>query len=257
MSTSKAVIVTGAAGGIGRAACEQLAASGWQVLAVDLDHEKLRWTDTRENVVAFTADITSEADNLSMVDQAEALFGGLDAIILNAAVPMGGTIEDIVWSDFEKVIQINVLGTALGIRSTLPALRRRGGGAILVTSSAHGLTGEVNNCAYVASKHAVVGLVKSVARDVGWEGIRVNAICPGLTRQTSMTRFLEDEQTPPEILQQLTSSIPLQRSAEPQEMAQAMEFLISPAASYITGIALPVDGGAMTGSGLLPPANGR
>lgn len=251
------VIVTGAASGIGRAASELLAKNGWRVLAVDRDGATLAWTAGIDCIEALTADITSPDDNARMIAEAEARFGGVDAVILNAAIPMGGTIEEIAWEDFQQVINVNLMGTALGVRAALPALRRRGGGAILVTASAHGLAGEINNCAYVASKHAVVGLVKSVARDVGWESIRINAICPGLTRQTSMTSFLEEEGTPAELLQQLTRGIPLQRCAEAVEIAQVMAFLISPAASYLTGVALPVDGGAITGSGLLPPANGQ
>ncbi len=252
-----AVIVTGAARGIGRAAAELLAEKGWQVLAVDRDEEALAWAGEAGGIAAFGADITREEDNLAMVAAAEAQFGGVDAVILNAAIPMAGNIESIDWAHFEKVIQVNLMGTALGIRAALPALRRRGGGALLVTASAHGLAGEVDNSAYVASKHAVVGLVKSVARDVGWEGIRINAICPGLTRQTGMTGFLESAEVPPAALQQLLRGIPLQRAAEPMEMARVMEFLVSPAASYITGVALPVDGGAISGSGLLPPASGE
>jgi len=253
----KSVVVTGAAGGMGRAVCELLAKKHWCVLAVDRDEENLKWTDRAGNIVAMVADITSAQSNQAMIAAAEERFGGLDAVILNAAVAMGGTIEDIAWEDFEKVISINLLGTALGIRAALPALRRRGGGSILVTSSTHGLTGEIDNCAYVASKHAVVGLVKSIARDVGWEGIRINAICPGLTRRTGMTRFLEAEEGSADALQQLMSGIPMQRCAEPEEIAAVMEFLISPAASFVNGIAMPVDGGAMTGSGLLPPASGK
>ncbi|MFV8816558.1 SDR family NAD(P)-dependent oxidoreductase [Haliea sp. E17] len=250
------VVVTGAAGGIGRAVCERLARSGWQVLAVDRDAGRLVWTEQVANVAAFAADITCAQANQDFIAAAEEQFGGVDAVVLNAAVPMGGTLEQIAWADFEKVIAVNLMGTALGIRSALPALRRRGGGAILVTASTHGLAGEIENAAYVASKHAVVGLVKSVARDVGWEGIRINAICPGLTRQTGMTSFLEDPAIDPAIMGELVKGIPLQRCAEPDEMAAVMEFLVSPASAYVTGIAMPVDGGAITGSGLRGPASG-
>ncbi len=252
----RTVLITGAAGGIGRAACERMAGNGWQVVAVDRDGQKLAWTADFTGVFAHTADISSAEENDAMIVEAEKRFGTLSAVILNAAIPMGGSIEEIDWKDFERVIDVNLMGTGLGIRAALPALRRNGGGAILVTASTHGLSGEVANCAYVASKHAVVGLVKSVARDVGWEGIRINAICPGLTRQTGMTSFLESGEAPPEALQGLVSGIPLQRCAEPAEIASVMEFLVSAEASYINGVALPVDGGAITGSGLLPPARG-
>ncbi|TGD75849.1 SDR family oxidoreductase [Mangrovimicrobium sediminis] len=253
---NRTALVTGAAGGIGRAACERLAHNGWQVLAVDRDTTALGWTESVAGVTGHVADITSAEANKAMIAAAEQRFGGLDAVLLNAAIPMGGSLEDVAWEDFEKVIGVNLMGTALGMRAALPALRRRGGGAILATASTHGLAGECDNAAYVASKHAVIGLVRAVARDVGCEGIRVNAICPGLTRQTGMTRFLESGDVPPEVLAGLVRGIPLQRCAEADEMAAVMEFLVSPAASYINGVALPVDGGAITGSGLLPPKSG-
>ena len=253
---NRSVVVTGAAGGIGRAACERLAGNGWNVVASDLDETLLQWTLDFKNIVAHAGDITCIESNQRMIATAESRFGGLDAVILNAGLPMAGSIEKVEWEDFERVVRVNLLGTALGVRSALPALRRRGGGAVVVTASLHGLAGEVDNCAYVATKHALVGLVRSTARDVGWEGIRINAICPGLTRQTGMTSFLESEDFPAEALQQLIAGIPLQRSAEADEVAAVMEFLISPESSYINGVALPVDGGAMTASGLRLPASG-
>ena len=107
--------------------------------------------------------------------------------------------------------------------------------------------------AYGASKHALVGLVRSLSRELGWEGIRINALCPGLT-ETGMTNMIQD--MAPAHYELLRSGVPLQRWAKPDEQAAVMEFLISPAASYITGQALAVDGGAIVGTGILPPATG-
>ncbi len=250
----KSILVTGAAGGIGRAACERLARGGWQVLAVDIDADKLSWTDGVDGVLGHVADTTLEADNAAMVARAEAEFGGLDAAILNAAVTMAGGVEAMSWERFEQVIGVNVFGTTLGLRAVLPALRRRGGGAIVATSSMFGLNGEAGNCGYAASKHAVIGLVRSVARDVGWEGIRINAVCPGTTRATGMTTGIEQQL--PELYEDLARKVPLQRWAEADEIAAVMEFLVSPASSYINGAAIPVDGGAGATAGLRPPADG-
>ncbi len=247
----RAVLVTGAAGGIGRAACERLAGNGWRVLAVDVDGAKLAWTDSTPGVLGFVADVTREQDNGAMVAEAESLFGGLDAIVLNAGVTGGGNIDQLSMEDFHRVISVNLFAVVLGIRAALPLLRRGDRPAILATSSTMGLGGDKGNWAYGASKHAVVGLVQSLSRELGCEGIRINAICPGLTRMTGMTAPMEDM---PEASQALASSVPLQRWAEADEMAAVMEFLISPAASYVNGVAMPVDGGAITGTGLLPPA---
>ena len=254
MMSQQSVVVTGAAGGIGRAVCERLSRNGWHVLAVDRDKGGLSWVTEASNVSAFAEDVTSEEQNLAMIEEAEKQFGGVDAVILNAAITTLGTIESTPWADIQKIFDVNISGVALGMRAALPALRRRGGGSIVATSSLHGIAGETEQAAYSASKHAVVGLVKSVARDVGWEGIRVNAVCPGTTRGTGMTGGLETAHL--ELYKRLERSVPLQRWAEPDEIAAVMEFLVSPAASYVNGIAMPVDGGVISGSGLLPPTAG-
>ena len=248
----KVALVTGAAGGIGRAACERLAKNGWNVLAVDRDEAGLVYAKGSEHIRAFAADVSSEADNLAMVAKAEDAFGGLDAVLFNAAVEGGGTIDQVSFEDYKRIVGINQFGPVLGIKAALPALRRRGGGAILLTASTMGLAGDASNWAYASSKHAVVGLVYSLSRELGCENVRINAICPGLTRGTGMTRDLEAGA--PEVYKALARATPLQRWAEPDEMAAVMEFLVSPAASFVHGIAMAVDGGAITGTGLVPPA---
>jgi meso-butanediol dehydrogenase/(S,S)-butanediol dehydrogenase/diacetyl reductase len=250
----KTVLVTGAAGGIGRATCERLARGSWNVLAVDLNAEKLRWAEGAAHIVPFTADVTSEDDNRKMVAAAEAEFGGLNAAIFNAGVMGGGSIDDLPFEDFQRVISINLFGAVLGIRAALPLLRRQQGSSIVVTSSTMGIAADAGNWAYSASKHALIGLVKSLSRELGWEGIRINALCPGPTQGTGMTGGIET--IAPETYELLKRNVPLQRWAHPDEMASVMEFLISPAASYVNGLAMVADGGAVTGSGLLPPKAG-
>ena len=247
--------VTGAGGGIGRALCERLAGHDWKVVAADRDAEKLKWAGGVAGVAAVEADITTEAGNALVVRTALDRFGGLDAVVLNAAIPMSGMIEETSMDAFDQVLSVNLKGPVLGIRAVLPALRARGGGAILVTSSTHGLAGDTGFWAYSASKHGLIGVVKSVARDVGWEKIRINAICPGSTRATGMSTPLEAEL--PTMFAGIAASIPLQRWGEPDEMAAVMEFLISPEASYVHGATIVVDGGALAGSGLLGPARGQ
>lgn len=255
MNEGKSVVVTGAASGMGRAACERLAKAGWRVLAVDLNAAQLAWTERAPGIASLVADVSSEEDNARIAAEADRLFGGLDAAIFNAGIVGGGSIDAMTTEAFRRVIDVNLVGPALGIRATLPLIRRRakdtGGGAIVVTASTMGLGGDSQNWAYGAAKHGLVGLVKSLSRELGWEGIRVNALCPGLTK-TGMTGMIED--SAPDHYESLSRQVPLQRWAEPDEMAAVMEFLISPAASYVNGHALTADGGAIAGTGLLLPA---
>ena len=173
------------------------------------------------------------------------LRGAADAMILN-----------IVTLKRQQPVEatVNLIGPILGIRACLPLLRKRDKPAIVVTASTMGLGGDSENWAYGAAKHGLVGLVRSLSREIAWEGIRINALCPGLTK-TGMTGMIED--VAPAQYEHLAAQVPLQRWADPDEMASVMEFLISPAASYVNGHALAADGGAIAGTGLLLPASGK
>ncbi len=254
MVDQKSVVVTGAASGMGRAVCERLARNGWQVLAVDYNADNLKWAEGAANVSTLVADISSEADNAKIAAEAERLFGGLDAAIFNAGITGGGAIDALSTDAFRRVFDVNLIGPILGIRACLPLLRRREKAAIVVTSSTMGLGGDTENWAYGAAKHGLIGLVKSLSRELGWEGIRINALCPGLTL-TGMTGNITE--VAPAQYEHLRAQVPLQRWAVPDEQAAVMEFLISPSASYVNGQAIAVDGGAIAGTGLLPPAAGK
>ena len=249
----KSVVITGAASGMGRAAAERLSRGGWQVLAVDLNADQLTWTGST-GIASLVADVSTEQDNAAIAAEADRLFGGLDAAIFNAGIVGGGSIDDMTTASLRRVMDVNLIGPILGIRACLPLLRRRENPAIVVTASTMGLGGDSENWAYGAAKHGLVGLVKSLSRELGWEGIRINAICPGLT-ETGMTNMMKEHA--PEAHQAVAAGVPLQRWAQPDEQAAVMEFLISPAASYINGHALAVDGGAIVGTGLLAPATGK
>ncbi len=251
---TNSVVITGAASGMGRAAAERLARGGWQVLAVDYNADNLAWTGGVANVTSLVADVSSEADNAHVAAEADKLFGGLNAAIFNAGIVGGGSIDEMPLESFRRVLDVNLVGPVLGIRACLPLLRRRENPAIVITASTMGLGGDSENWAYGAAKHGLVGLVKSLSRELGWEGIRINAICPGLT-ETGMTSMMKE--VAPEQHQAVASGVPLQRWAQPDEQAAVMEFLISPASSYVNGHALAVDGGALVGTGLLAPASGK
>ena len=250
---NKSVVITGAASGMGRAAAERLNKGGWQVLAVDLNADQLGWTEDT-SIASLVADVSSEEDNARIAAEADRLFGGLNAAIFNAGIVGGGSIDDMTTASLRRVMDVNLIGPILGIRACLPLLRRRENGAIVITASTMGLGGDSENWAYGAAKHGLVGLVKSLSREIAWEGIRINALCPGLTK-TGMTGMIED--VAPAQYEHLAAQVPLQRWAEPDEMASVMEFLISPAASYVNGHALAADGGAIVGTGLMLPASGK
>ena len=145
-------VVTGAASGIGRALVERLVKGGASCVAVDLDGDKLAWTDGVEGVVSLAGDVTDEATNAAMVETAVKNFGRLDAVALNAGLPAAGTVESLPLADFDRVIEVNLRGTVLGTRAAIPALRDAGGGAIIVTASVSGLRGDPNMWAYNAAK---------------------------------------------------------------------------------------------------------
>ena len=244
-------VVTGAASGLGRALCSRLAARDQPTVAVDVDRERLRWVDDFPSIAACIADVATEQGNAAMVTTAQERFGRLDAAVLNAAVFPYGSIDQLPLSDFDRIMAVNLRGVVLGIRAVLPALRASGGGAILATSSVAAILGDPYNSAYTAAKAGVVGIVKSVAFEIGPENIRINAICPGPTLSAGADQPEFRDSPAYDRYRQLTA---LKRWADPDEIAAVMEFLISPAASFVTGAAITVDGGFSAGHA--PPAMG-
>jgi meso-butanediol dehydrogenase/(S,S)-butanediol dehydrogenase/diacetyl reductase len=254
MTTSSVAIVTGAASGIGRATVDLLRARSWSVVALDRDAERLEALSGDDGVVTLAGDVTDELVNATAVARAEERFGGLDAVVLNAGVPGSGRIDTIDLDVFDRTIEVNLRAAMLGMRTAVPALRRRGGGSIVVTASNTGLAGEELRFPYAAAKAGVINLCRSVAIDLGPERIRVNAVCPGPTI-TGMTAHLEE--TDPQRFAALAANVPLRRWADPSEIAEVIVFLASPAASFVTGVALAVDGGVTAGTGQAPPTRDR
>lgn len=242
---SRVYAVTGAASGIGRATVEHLVAEGASVVAVDLAEHALRWTDKVDRVVALTGDVTTDETNEAMVAAAEEHFGALHGAFLNAGVPGFGLIDRIPMATFDRVMNVNVRAVALGIRACLPALRKVEGGSIVVTGSTSGLGADPGGWTYNASKAAVINMAKAIALDVAHEGIRVNAVCPGPTK-TGMT---EGMRARPEVSETMRRVVPMARWGEASELAAAVAFLLSPDSSFITGVALPVDGGVTATTG--------
>lgn len=243
-------VVTGAASGIGRSVVEILLQQGWNVVAVDLERSLMDWTAGDERTVVVAGDVCSPETNRAMVAAAVDRFGRLDAAVLNAGIPMSGDLIDLPIEQFDRVIDVNVRAVLLGIRAAVPQFRLGGaGGRIVVTASTSGIAGDPSMWPYNTAKAAVINLVRAAAIDLAAEDITVNAVCPGPT-ETGMTAGLRAR---PERHEALRLAVPAQRWGRPDEIGAVIAFLVSPAASFVTGVAIPVDGGITANTGQFRP----
>jgi NAD(P)-dependent dehydrogenase (short-subunit alcohol dehydrogenase family) len=245
----RVAIVTGAAGGIGRAAAERFSAEGAAVLIADVNEgggadvaEGIRSRGGRAQFVR--ADVGRETDVQSMVAAAVGHFGQLDILYNNAGVGRFVRFEELTAEAWDQMLNVNLRGAYLGCRHALPHLRRSRHAAILNTASQAGLQGQAMNEAYCVSKAGIIMLTRSLARELAPHGIRVNCLCPGGTDTALLRNFQIDTRSERERLAQLAMRSPMGRLARPEEVAAAALFLVSDQASFVTGVALPVDGGA-------------
>lgn len=246
----KVAIITGATGGIGKAATELFLKEGANVLMVDLNEDDLIEV-TKEidsNKLSYLqGDVSLYSDNLKAVELAVERYGGLDIFIANAGV--AGEIQPITEYDestYDNLMAVNAKGPFLGLKACIPALTERGGGSVVITSSVAGLTGAPFLSPYVMSKHAVVGLTKSAAKECAEMNIRVNSVNPSPV-ETNMMRVLEDgmsEINGEEVNQEtFAEQIPLGRYADANEIAKLMLFLSGDDSEFITGSVHTIDGG--------------
>ncbi len=245
--------ITGAAAGIGRATAELFLERGFSVVVNDLSTEGLAWTAHETHSVAVAGDVAQEAVNQAIVQAALDAYGRLDVAVLNAGVVGSPPIEAPGAPErLDQVLAVNVRGVVLGLRAAAPALRAThdGNRAVVAVASTSGLRADPGSWAYNASKAAVINLVRAAAIDYAAQGIRVNAVAPGPTR-TGMTQMLTSM---PQLEADVARRIPMQRWGEPREQAEVIWFLASPAASFVTGVTIPCDGGISANAGhFLPP----
>lgn len=236
----KVAVVTGAGSGIGRATALLFAREGARVVCADVSgREELTAKTIGDAAVAVRVDVSSTEQVIAMIETAERRFGRLDVLVNNAG--FGGPrthITEVDEDNFDRVLAVNLKGVFLGMKYGIAAMLRTGGGSVVNTASASALTGWKHHSAYSAAKGGVVQLTKSAALDVATQGVRVNAVCPGMT-WTGLADA-EDDSAPPE---GFVPPQPMGRWGMPDELAAAMLFLASDESSFVTGVALPVDGG--------------
>ncbi|MDS0293832.1 glucose 1-dehydrogenase [Halogeometricum luteum] len=244
--SGKVALVTGAGSGIGRATAVAFGEAGATVAAADVDEAAATETarlveEAGGEAAAFHVDVSDEDSVAALVESVVDRFGGLDFAHNNAGIEgEGGPVAEQTLENWDRVIDVNLRGVFLGMKHEIPRIRERGGGAIVNTASVAGLVGAAGLSPYYASKHGVVGLTKSAAAEVAEDGIRVNAVCPGVVDTPMVGRFTEGNE---EAMTALVEPQAMKRPADPAEIAAAVVWLCADDSSFVTGVPLPVDGG--------------
>jgi NAD(P)-dependent dehydrogenase (short-subunit alcohol dehydrogenase family) len=243
---SRTVVVTGGAKGIGRAVVERFAALGDEVVALGRDQDALARLASEQPVRTAACDVTDEA----AVAETFAGLGDIDVLVNNAGIAESAPLVKTTLASWARHFDVNVTGPFLCMRAVVPGMRERGDGAIVTVASTAGRIGVPYTSAYTASKHAAVGLMRAVASELAGTGVRVNAVCPTFVRteltERAIARIVEATgRTEAESEDALAHSSPLGRLLAPEEVADTIVFLASPAAVAINGQALVIDGGGI------------
>jgi NAD(P)-dependent dehydrogenase (short-subunit alcohol dehydrogenase family) len=251
MFANKSVLITGAAKGIGRATAQAFWTAGANVALLDRDEAALA-TAAREfngdgrQVFSAVADVARSADVDRAVSDCIARFGALDVLVANAGISFARAIDEYTDEDWRRILSVNLDGAFYTIRAAVPHLKRARG-SIVIVSSMTGLVGQPRGAAYDASKGALIAMTRSLSLELGPAGVRVNCVCPAGVDTPLMRSWAATLPDPESVLTQQAEMHLLKRMATPEEIASAIVFLASPAASFITGVALPVEGGATLG----------
>jgi NAD(P)-dependent dehydrogenase (short-subunit alcohol dehydrogenase family) len=244
----KTIIVTGAGGGIGRETCIVLARAGANVVVTDIAADRGRETAaaitaTELSATFFPADLSSENDIRALVAHAVTTFGRLDGAYNNAGVEQCALpLHELTLEQWERAIRIDLTSVFLCIKHQVTAMLKTGGGAIVNTASSLGQVAIPNASEYVAAKHGVVGLTRAAAAEYGRQGIRVNAVLPGIVLTPMISRLVADPQFSA-FFEKVRERHPIGRFGQPSEIGEAVTWLLSDAASFVNGTALAVDGG--------------
>ena len=244
--TGKVAIVTGASTGIGRATAWALAAEGAAVVVADVDQERgeqvAREIEDKGGRAFFVGcDVTDDASVAAMVERTVEHFGGIDVAFNNAGIEgTPASTEACTPENWQRTIAVNLTGVWSCMRHELPKMLERGGGSIVNNSSVAGLVGFATIPAYVASKHGVIGLTKTAALEFATQGVRVNAVCPGVIDTEMVDRFTGGQR---EAAVAMVEMEPVGRMGQPEEIADAVVWLCSDRSSFVTGQAIAVDGG--------------
>lgn len=239
--TGRRMLVTGGAKGIGKAAASRFLAGGAQVACLDMDEAAL--AELEPGFVALNADVTDTASVETAIAEAAARMGGLDGVVNSAGVDLQSSLEDMTDAAWERLIAVNLTGPMKVCRAAVPFLRVAGSGTIVNVSSGAGLQPLKFRSAYSASKAGLQMFSKSLAMELAEAGIRVNVVCPGAVETPLFRSSIAEGDKGDAQLDAVRARYALARIAEPDEIAAGIAFLSSAEASYVTGVALAVDGG--------------
>ena len=240
---NKVAIITGSARGIGQATALKFAAEGARVVVCDLDQKAVdevvaQIAAAGGKAIGFSVNVTDKASIAAMVKDAMGAYGRIDVLVNNAGIVDDAMFSKMSDEQFDRVIDINLKGTYNCARAVVDIMIAQNSGVILNASSVVGIYGNFGQTNYAASKFAVIGLVKTWARELGRKGIRANAVCPGFVETTILKSI------PAKVMQAMVDRVPLGRLAKPEEIANTYAFLASDEASYINGAVIEVSGGA-------------
>lgn len=240
---NKTAVVTGASRGIGLAVAKKLASQGANIAVVYVGNEsegesaKQELTQLGVKVGLYYCDVSDFVKTEEVVKQIISDFGGIDILVNNAGITKDSLVLSMKESDFDAVINVNLKGTFNMIKHTYSHFMRKRSGKIVNVASVVGLNGNAGQANYVSSKAGVVGLTKTVAKELGARGVTCNAVAPGFI-ETEMTDVLSDK-----VKDSMKAAVPMKRGGKPEDVANAIAFLVSDDASYITGEVIRVDGG--------------
>lgn len=248
---NKLAVITAAASGIGRAGVELFAREGARIAAIDVNADALGalardLEAAGHRIETVVADLSTAEGARDSINEAARKLGGVDILWAHAGIPGPGGIENLDLNAYQQAIALNIQSATLGAGEVIQHMRKRGGGSIVFTASVSGLVGSMFSPIYSSCKFAVVGLTKSLAQTFAPDGVRVNVVCPGLADTPMKTGFTGRSGDPAVAAaneSKMLALIPMGRLCKPEEAAHAALWLASDDASFVTGVALPVDGG--------------